>query len=147
MTLSHRNTRQGKQKIGASGLQIDNFLNKKSRDTSELGNIVSRQSHSIGASDGGNLAMREKNNAGAMHLHRVIEFQSQLENGMIQVPTECGLLDGQDVRVLILVNEVAAKQTVPSADRHSIWKRTEGAWQGELVREAQGEYPTRLEIE
>ena len=28
-----------------------------------------------------------------------------------------------------------------------IWKQTEGAWQGELVREAQEEYPTRLEIE
>ena len=78
---------------------------------------------------------------------KAIEFKSQLENGMIQVPTECGLLDGQDVRVLILVNEVAANQSVPSADRHLIWKRTEGAWQGDLVREAQGEYPTRLEIE
>jgi len=64
-----------------------------------------------------------------------------------EVPTVCGLLDVQDVRVLILVHEVAANQTVPSADRHSIWKRTEGAWQGELVREAQGDYPTRLEIE
>ncbi len=48
---------------------------------------------------------------------------------------------------MILVNEVAPNQTVPSADRYSIWKRTEGAWQGELVREAQGEYPTRLEIQ
>jgi len=68
---------------------------------------------------------------------KAVEFQSQLENGVIQVPAECGLLDGQDVRVLILVNEVAANQTVPSADRHSIWKRTEGAWQGQHVREAQ----------
>jgi len=46
---------------------------------------------------------------------KAIEFQSQLEHGIIQVPEECGLLDGQDVRVLILVNEVAANQTVPSA--------------------------------
>ena len=36
------------------------FLNKKPRDTSELGNIVSRQSHSIGAGDGGNLAMLQR---------------------------------------------------------------------------------------
>jgi len=78
---------------------------------------------------------------------KAIDFQSQLENGMIQVPVECGHLDGQDVRVLILVNDVAANHTVPSADRHSIWKRTEGTWQGELVHEAQGDYPTRLEIE
>ncbi|MEJ7593290.1 MAG: hypothetical protein WKF77_17235 [Planctomycetaceae bacterium] len=78
---------------------------------------------------------------------KAMEFQSQLEHGMIQVQAECGLLDGHDVRVLILVNEVAANQTVPSADRHSIWKRTEGAWEGELVPEAQGEYQTRLEVE
>ena len=34
------------------------------------------------------------------------------------------------------MNEVAANQTVSSADRHSIWKRTEGAWQGELRHRA-----------
>jgi hypothetical protein len=78
---------------------------------------------------------------------KAIEFLSQLENGVIQIPAECGLLDGQNVRVLILVNEAVANQPVPPADRHSIWKRTEGAWLGELVREAQGEYPTRLEME
>ncbi len=43
--------------------------------------------------------------------NKAIEFQSQLENGMIQVPAACGLLDGQDVRIPIRVNEVAANQT------------------------------------
>ena len=42
---------------------------------------------------------------------KAIEFQSQLENGMFHIPAECVLLDGQDVRLPILVNEVAANQT------------------------------------
>ena len=35
-------------------------LNKKPRDTSQLGNTVSRQSHSIGTSDTDNLAMPQR---------------------------------------------------------------------------------------
>jgi len=35
-------------------------LNKKPRDTSELGDIFIRQSHSIGPSDGGNLVMPQR---------------------------------------------------------------------------------------
>ncbi len=37
---------------------------------------------------------------------KAIEFQSHLVDGKILVPAECGLREGQDVRVLILVKEV-----------------------------------------
>ena len=78
---------------------------------------------------------------------KAIEFQSHLENGKIPVPAECGLQEGQDVRVLILVKDDVAETSVVRDNRRSVWKRTEGTWQGELVREAQGDYPTRLEME
>ena len=75
---------------------------------------------------------------------KAIEFQTHLVNGTIPVPAECGL---QDVRVLILVKDESPKPSTESADPRSIWKRTEGSWRGELVREDQGDYPTRLEME
>lgn len=78
---------------------------------------------------------------------KAIEFQSHLENGKIPVPADSGLQEGQDVRVLILVKDDVAQPSVEPDDRRSVWKRTEGAWQGELVREAQGDYPIRLEME
>ena len=47
-----------------TGNRLSNALlpvpNKKPRDASELGNVVRHQSHSIGASDGGNLAMPQR---------------------------------------------------------------------------------------
>jgi hypothetical protein len=36
---------------------------------------------------------------------KAIEFQSHLIDGKILVPAECGLQEGQDVRVLILVED------------------------------------------
>lgn len=66
----------------------------------------------------------------------------------IPVPAECGLQEGQDVRVLILVEDDVAQPSVEPEDPRSVWKRTEGSWQGEpLVREDQGDYPVRLELE
>ena len=44
------------------------------------------------------------------------------------------------------MNEVAANQTVTSADRHSLWKRTEGAWQGELAQQGSPIGPLDLQI-
>ena len=78
---------------------------------------------------------------------KAIEFQSHLENEKIPVPAECGLQEGQDVRVLILVKDDVAQPSVEPEDRRSVWKRTEGSWRGELVREAQGDYPIRQEME
>lgn len=78
---------------------------------------------------------------------KAVEFKSQLENGKIAVPMESGLAEGQAVRVLVLVEDHAPNQPVQTADKRAFWQRTEGAWHGELVREAQGDYPTRLEME
>ena len=44
------------------------------------------------------------------------------------------------------MNEVAAHQTVPSADRHSIWKRTKDAWQGDLAQQRSPTGPLDLQI-
>lgn len=78
---------------------------------------------------------------------KAIEFQSHLVDGKILVPAECGLQEGQDVRVLILVEDAIPPSSTEGADHRAVWKRTEGAWHGELVREDQGDYPTRLEME
>ena len=79
---------------------------------------------------------------------KAIEFQSHLENGKIPVPTNCGLLDGQGVRVLILLTEATQTEAPQCSVNGSIWDQIEGSWHGEpLVREDQGDYPTRLELE
>jgi hypothetical protein len=78
---------------------------------------------------------------------KAIEFQSHLIDGKILVPAECGLQEGQDVRVLILVKDDLPAASVENADHRAVWKRTEGAWHGELVREDQGGYPVRFELE
>ncbi len=79
---------------------------------------------------------------------KAIEFQSQLENGKISVPVDCGLQNGQGVRVLILVNEADRAESRQVAGTQSIWDKIQGSWQGEpLLREDQGDYPVRLELE
>lgn len=79
---------------------------------------------------------------------KAIEFQSHLENGKIPVPAECGLREGQDVRVLILVEDSKVTNRPGQTGKQSIWDEIEGSWQGEpLVREDQGDYPVRLELE
>ncbi len=78
---------------------------------------------------------------------KAIEFNSQLEHGQIAVPKTLHLAEGQSVRVLILLDEVADTKGAEQADAKSVWARTAGAWQGELlVREPQGEYEQRLEL-
>ena len=71
---------------------------------------------------------------------KAIEFQSHLVDGKIPVPAECGLQDGQDVRVLILVEESQKTNRPAQTGKPSIWDQVEGSWQGEpLVREDQGD--------
>ena len=79
---------------------------------------------------------------------KAIEFQSHLVDGKIDVPAECGLQEGQDVRVLILVEDARISNRPVQSEKQSIWDQIEGSWQGDpLVREDQGEYPVRLELE
>jgi hypothetical protein len=79
---------------------------------------------------------------------QAIEFNSQLEHGQIAVPKTLHLVEGQPVRVLILLDETLAAKTSRPSDAKSVWERTAGAWQGEqLVREPQGEYEKRLDLE
>ncbi len=75
---------------------------------------------------------------------QAIEFNSHLEHGQIAVPKALHLVEGQPVRVLILLDETARASR---SDIKNVWERTAGAWQGELlVREPQGEYEQRLEL-
>lgn len=79
---------------------------------------------------------------------QAIEFNSHLEHGHIAVPNTLHLVEGQAVRVLILLDEATGKKTGPVGDANNMWERTAGAWQGEqLVREPQGEYEQRLDLE
>jgi hypothetical protein len=79
---------------------------------------------------------------------QAIEFNSQLEHGQIAVPKSLHLVEGQPVRVLILLDETSAAKPTRPSDAKSVWERTAGAWQGEqLVREPQGEYEQRLDLE
>ncbi|OGT00114.1 MAG: hypothetical protein A3F73_13615 [Gallionellales bacterium RIFCSPLOWO2_12_FULL_59_22] len=76
---------------------------------------------------------------------QAIEFNSQLEHGQIAVPKSLHLAEGQPVRVLILLDETVQAKC---SDKKNVWERTAGAWQGEpLVREPQGKYEQRLELE
>ena len=72
---------------------------------------------------------------------KAIEFQSHLIDGKILVPAECGLQEGRDVRVLILVEDATRTSRPAQSPKQSIWDQIEGSWQGDpLVREDQGEY-------
>jgi len=78
---------------------------------------------------------------------QAIEFNSQFEHGQITLPKTLHLAEGQQVRVLILLDETAAENGAVQGDSKSVWERTAGAWQGNnLVREPQGEYEQRLEL-
>lgn len=79
---------------------------------------------------------------------QAIEFNSHLEHGQITVPKTLHLVEGQPVRVLILLDEAAGRKKSPAGGVKDVWERTAGAWQGEhLVRETQGEYEQRLDFE
>ena len=76
---------------------------------------------------------------------KAIEFQSHLIDGKIPVPAECGLLEGQDVRVLILVQDSITTIRPAPTGKPNIWDQVEGSWQGDpLVREDESNFPTRL---
>ncbi len=71
---------------------------------------------------------------------QAIEFSSQLEHGQIAVPENLHLMEGQPVRVLILLDESASSKEVTQIAEKSVWERTAGAWQGEpLVQEHPGD--------
>ena len=77
-----------------------------------------------------------------------IEFASKVFEGKIVVPESSGLQDGQRVRVLILIDDSTTVSDSTMTTREEFWKRTEGSWVGApLVRDDQGEYPVRLELE
>ena len=79
---------------------------------------------------------------------QAIEFKSQLEHGQIAVPAAFHLMEGQPVRVLILLDETSAVEEAKRYPSENIWEKTAGAWQGGfLVRDLQGEYEQRLELE
>ena len=79
---------------------------------------------------------------------QAIEFKSQLEHGQISVPSAFHLLDGQPVRVLILLDEATPGEEATPFNSESLWQRTAGSWQGgDLVRDPQGEHDQRLELE
>ncbi len=67
---------------------------------------------------------------------KAIEFQTHLVDGKILVPAECGLQEGQDVRVLILVEDATITSQLTQSEKQNIWDQIEGSWQGDpLVRE------------
>jgi hypothetical protein len=71
---------------------------------------------------------------------QAIEFNSRVEDGHIAVPETVHLVEGQSVRVLILLDETAAIKDAVESDAKSVWARTSGAWQGApLVRESEGQ--------
>ncbi|MFA6921554.1 MAG: hypothetical protein WC216_06890 [Gallionella sp.] len=79
---------------------------------------------------------------------QAIEFNSQFEHGQIALPKTLHLAEGQLVRVLILLDETREAKSAGKSDVKSLWERTAGAWQGSLlVREPQGEYEQRQELE
>ena len=79
---------------------------------------------------------------------QAIEFSSHLEHGQIAVPKTLHLAEGQPVRVLILLDDAAESEAVQQGAGGNVWERTAGAWQGgQLVREPQGEYEKRQELE
>ena len=92
---------------------------------------------------------------------KAIEFNSRVENGAISIPTEFGLVNGREIRVLILTNEpdgdlipgaienIAfwAKTAGSSQSQAEVLNSTAGSWAGELIREPQGDYPECLDLD
>lgn len=73
--------------------------------------------------------------------HRVNSFQAtQFRNWATKTLREFV------IKGFVLDDDLPAS-SVEGVHHRAIWKRTEGAWHGELVREDQGDYPTRLEME
>lgn len=78
---------------------------------------------------------------------QAFEFNSRFEHGQITVPKTLPLAEGQQVRVLLLMDESAADKSAVQGNAKKVWERTVGSWQGNnFVREPQGEYEQRLDM-
>ncbi|MDP2762148.1 MAG: hypothetical protein Q8O64_17410 [Sideroxyarcus sp.] len=78
---------------------------------------------------------------------QAIEFVTKAHDGVVDLPRECQDWNGKPVRV-ILLEETIGSQSISQDTAANVWAKTAGAWQGEhLVREPQGEYEKRRELE
>ncbi|WP_435627983.1 hypothetical protein [Candidatus Ferrigenium straubiae] len=78
---------------------------------------------------------------------QAVEFVSKAHDGVVDLPRELQNWNGKQVRVILLDEGAGAKEAKPVAG-NNVWERTAGAWQGEpLVREPQGEYEKRAELD
>ena len=76
-----------------------------------------------------------------------LEFNAKYKDGRIPVPADIPLADGQEVRVLILLDETLESPAERSLSDADVIERTSGAWQGEpMERGPQGEYERRLKL-
>jgi len=57
---------------------------------------------------------------------QAFEFNSRFEHGQITLPKTLHLTEGQSVRVLILLDEMAAEKGASQDDAKSVWERTAG---------------------
>ena len=60
---------------------------------------------------------------------QVVEFNSRVQDGRIAIPRTIHLAEGLPVRVLVLLDEVAAPTNAVEPDAGSVWERTSGAWE------------------
>jgi len=78
---------------------------------------------------------------------QAVEFVSKAHDGVVDLPREFQDWNGKPVRV-ILLEETTGLQSISHDTAVNVWAKTAGAWQGEqLVREPQGEYEKRRELE
>lgn len=78
---------------------------------------------------------------------QAVEFVTKAHDGVVDLPREFQDWNGKPVRV-ILLEETIGSQSISQDIAANVWAKTAGAWQGEhLVREPQGEYEKRRELE
>lgn len=78
---------------------------------------------------------------------QAVEFVTKAHDGVVDLPREFQDWNGKPVRV-ILLEEISGLQSISQDTGANVWAKTAGAWQGEhLVREPQGEYEKRRELE
>jgi len=78
---------------------------------------------------------------------QAVEFVTKAHDGVVDLPREFQDWNGKPVRV-ILLEETTESQSISQDTAVNVWAKTAGAWQGEqLVREPQGEYEKRRELE
>lgn len=78
---------------------------------------------------------------------QAIEFVTKAHDGVVDLPCEFQDWNGKPVRV-ILLEETTESQSISPDTAANVWAKTASAWQGEhLVKEPQGEYEKRRELE